>query len=284
MSSDKGGHWYTRARESLHEVPNKSKPGEMRGTTLRDARTLGLFPSVTTILSVLDRPQLTDWKLEQVAAAAYALVSIPKLTHPTVEDWTKFILEKAFQQTTDAADLGTAIHAAIEAWATGQPYDAELAPYVQAVAEWVKKEQIEFVTHEEIVVSEEHGHAGTLDASIRCPRGRGILDFKSRKTKPGIAATPYDTQPMQVAAYHVAKFGTDSFWPDAVGVNLFISTTERDERGLARIDATWYSAAELQSEWRAFSHALSLWKHIKGYDATEAAQPAAPKPAKHAKK
>ena len=272
MSSDKGGHWYSRERTSVHEVPNKSKPGTMRPTTLRDARGLGLFPSVTTVIGILDRPQLTDWKLEQVAAAAFNTLVIPKLNYSTLEDWTKFILDKAFEQVSDAADLGTSIHAAIEAWAQGKPYDDALKPYVDAVAKWCAAEEITFLSNEEILVSEAHGFAGTADGAIRCKRGTGILDFKSRKTKLGVPATPYDTQPMQVAAYHAAKF--KGFQPDHIGVNLFISTTEKTEDGLARVDATWYSCAELQAEWAAFEHVLSLWKHLKGYDASEPFLPA----------
>ena len=57
----KSAHWYSAAGQACHEVPNKSKPGTSRPTTLRDARTMKLLPSVTTILGLLDKPQLTDW-------------------------------------------------------------------------------------------------------------------------------------------------------------------------------------------------------------------------------
>ena len=267
MSSDKAGHWYTSERAPAHKQENKSRPGETRPTTLRDAKAQGLLPSVTTVIGVLDRPQLTTWKLEQVAAAAYGLVFIPKLQYATLEDWTGFIIDQAFKQVETAADLGIGIHAAIEAWAQGKPYDPAMTVYVEAVAKWAASEQVTFVSNEEVLVDPDHGYAGTTDATIACPRGKGILDFKSRKTKPGLPATPFDGQPMQVAAYHNAKFG--SFAPDHVGVNLFISTTEP-----GRVDATWYTSDQLQREWSAFAHALALWKHLKGYD------PAAPVVAK----
>ena len=62
----KSQHWYDRDGKAVFEVP-KAKGGGMRATTIADARKLGLYPSVTTVLGVLDKPQLTDWKLAQVS-------------------------------------------------------------------------------------------------------------------------------------------------------------------------------------------------------------------------
>jgi hypothetical protein len=232
-----------------------------------------LFPSVTTVLGLLDKPQLTDWRLEQIAAAAFALPIIPKLNYSTCDEWTKFIIEKAFAQVETAADLGIGIHAAIESFAQHKDYPVPMSPYVDAVAKWCQAEGVEFIENERIVVSETHGYGGTIDAVIRCPRGAGILDFKSRKTKPGLPATPWDSQPMQVSAYHNAHFGC--FAPDHIGVNLFISTTEP-----GRVDATWYTSEYLEREWRAFAHLLALWKHLKGYDPTAPERLAAKKAAR----
>ena len=45
------GHWYTRGGEPAYTVTGKN--GKERNTTLRDARTMNLVPSVTTVLKVL---------------------------------------------------------------------------------------------------------------------------------------------------------------------------------------------------------------------------------------
>ena len=50
------GHWYDREGNPAYTVIGKN--GKPRGTTLRDARTLNLCPSVTTILGVAARPGL----------------------------------------------------------------------------------------------------------------------------------------------------------------------------------------------------------------------------------
>ena len=58
----------------LHTV--LSAKGEPRPTTLRDARKLGLLPSVTNILSILSKPELTSWLQEQAVMAALTLPRI----------------------------------------------------------------------------------------------------------------------------------------------------------------------------------------------------------------
>ena len=47
--SFESGHWYTRDGRPFYEVPRSDGSG-MRPATLKDARLLGLYPGVTTIL------------------------------------------------------------------------------------------------------------------------------------------------------------------------------------------------------------------------------------------
>ena len=61
-------HWYTADRQPMHEVEGKN--GNMRSTTIRDARELNLFPSVTTIIGILDKPGLNQWIQTEIAKAA----------------------------------------------------------------------------------------------------------------------------------------------------------------------------------------------------------------------
>lgn len=249
-------HYYRSDGTSCHELPNKSKPGTFRATTLRDARALGLLPSVTTILSVLARPQLDDWKHRQITEWC----RLNPYGSENAEVWHAQAMEGAFAKVSDAADLGTDIHKALEQHFQGQAFAPALAPYVEAVDKWAKAEGITFEQHELRLASKSLGFAGTTDAVISCERGRGILDFKSRKTVAGKPATPYDTQPMQIAAYWVACFGHFSGSAE-IGCNLFISTTEP-----GRVDACWYDAEQLQREWLAFEQARNLFFHLKSYD------------------
>lgn len=259
-----GSHWYRRDGSACFEVPNKSKAGT-RPVRITDARELGLFPSVTTVLSILDKPQLTDWKFRQITRASFNAhaANAPLADY---ESYHSAIIDSAFQQVEDAADLGTAIHKALECHFRGESYSPALSVYVDAVDAWLSENRVEILESELRLTSVSHGFAGTTDAVFQierpeyAPSSYGILDFKSRKTVPGKPVTPYDTQPMQIAAYDIARFG-DRPTSDRIGCNLFISTTEP-----GRVEACWYDHLQLLKEWEALAHAMALWRHFKDYD------------------
>ena len=100
---NKSQHWYDKDGNACFEVP-KAKGGGMRATTLADARKLGLYPSVTTIMGVMAKPQLDDWKLQQVAERAYAN---PPQDGEEAGTYARRTIDGAFEQVGDAADLGS---------------------------------------------------------------------------------------------------------------------------------------------------------------------------------
>ncbi len=87
---------------------------------------------------------------------------------------------------------------------------------------------------------------------------QGILDFKSRKTKPTYPCEPWETEPMQIAAYCMAKFNSIQY--GACGANVYISTTEP-----GRVEIVTYDDITLDKAWGAFRSALHLWQYLKNY-------------------
>jgi hypothetical protein len=247
----KTSHWYDKTGAAVFEVPRASGGG-MRPTTLADARKLGLLPSVTTILGVIDKPQLSDWRVKQAIQACY-----DNRPTGTLEDYTRAMQAKSEEQVGDAADLGTSIHAALESAFAGEDYDPALAVYVKPTLAKVDAAGIRLLQHELRLVSP-YGYAGTTDAVMVDSDGRqGILDFKSRKTKPGQKCLPWETEPMQIAAYGAAQFGAIE---GLTGANVYISTTEP-----GRVEIVTYTADQLTEAWEAFLAALNLWSYLKGY-------------------
>ena len=65
--ASESNHWYTRDGVPRYTVIGKN--GKERATTLRDARTENLVPSVTTVLNVAAKPALTQWLQKQIGRA-----------------------------------------------------------------------------------------------------------------------------------------------------------------------------------------------------------------------
>jgi hypothetical protein len=104
----------------------KSKGDGLRAATIRDAKKLGLLPSVTNILGVIAKPGLDKWKLNQVALAAFAS---PPDGKESEDYYTGRIIEAAFTQVVQAADLGSKIHDGLEKVFEGEAVPEDLLPY-----------------------------------------------------------------------------------------------------------------------------------------------------------
>lgn len=118
-------HYYTNDGTPMHYVPNASKPGELRETTIRDARKLNLNPSVTTITKIVDQgTTLTDWQIKQALYAALVHPNgFPKCAlqpdgsinekDPAFEAWAKDCMMDARRQVEVKAERGSILHDAM---------------------------------------------------------------------------------------------------------------------------------------------------------------------------
>lgn len=248
-------HWYYDDGRPAHKLPTADGSGE-RPTTLRDAKRLGLFPSVTSILGILAKPGLEMWKLNQVALAT---LRTPKTPAESEDYWCTRVRNAAFEQVEQAADLGTMIHGALELAMAGEPYAEDLRPYVEPVLKWKQAVGIQIVERELRVVNRAHGFAGTTDVLFRFGRaGMGILDYKTRVTRPGEPVLAYDNQALQLAAYAATYWGEENIGR-VLAANVFISTTEPGRMEVVKHEA-------LVRDWQAFKLVADLWRYLKGYD------------------
>ncbi len=253
-------HWYRIDGTPVHKLPTADGRGE-RPTTIKDAKRLGLFPSVTGILSVLAKPGLEKWKLDQVALAC---LRTPKTRDESVDYWCTRVRDVAFEQVEEAADLGTMIHGALELAMAGEPYADDLRPYVEPILAWRQEVGIQIVEREIKLVNRAEGFAGTADVLFRFGRnGVGILDYKTRKTKPGEVVLSYDNQAMQLAAYAATYWGEENIGR-VLAANVFISTTEPGRMAVVK-------HPDPRRDWEAFKMVAALWRYQKGYDPRQAA-------------
>lgn len=246
-------HWYS--RDGVPAYTMQKKDGGERPTTLRDARKLGLLPSVTTIFNIMAKPQLEKWKLGKAVEAA---LSTPRDEGEPDDRYHQRIIERSRSEVTEAAELGTRIHDAIEAAFGGVQPPEDLKPYVEPTMTYLRSLNLTEIRLEDVVVSPEFGFAGRVDLMAKFGNKNIIIDFKTRKTREGEKVTPYEFQPMQIAAYAYAAFGT---LENVHGANVYISTTEP-----SRIETVAYKPEQLEKEFENFVFMCALWRYTKNFD------------------
>ena len=239
------GHWYTRDGTPTYTIVGKN--GKVRNTTLRDAREMNLVPSVTTILNVAAKPQLTQWLQKQVLLAA---LTLPKISTESEDEYLARILEDSKEQGRAAADAGTDIHAAIESFYRGEVWDKH-KEHVQGCVNALDGHfgQQGWITERSF--GHELGYGGKVD--LHCP---GIVaDVKTKEFTDPAKVDGFDEHRMQLAAYRVG-LGQ----PHARCVNVFVS---RSVPGLCVIKE--WTAEELDQAWNLFYHLLRFWQIKNNY-------------------
>lgn len=259
-----GLHWYDRDGNPRHQVPNTKGDG-LRNTTIKDAKAKGLLPSVSGITKMLAAPGLEIYKMREVAKQCF--LNPP---HPgeDMDGYVSSMLDKGKDDSREAMDAGTIVHKAMEQWlTTGTFEDVEVAvngetknvgKFVLPAVNVITEAGFEIVAAEKVLVNVREGYAGTTDLIARGPNGeRAIVDFKSKRTKPGKKIDLLDSHMMQLAAYSKAYWGDEGDYC----ANLYISTTEPGRVEL--VDYTWI---QMESAWRAFLCCRDLWVWTNNYD------------------
>lgn len=243
-------HWYDRGGRPAYEVAKKD--GGMRATTLADARKLGLQPSVTTVLAVIDKPQLTEWRVRQGILAA---LTLPRIDGESEDAYLRRISEDSKQQVRDAADEGTRIHNAIEDHFHGRPVPKFYWPHVDAVLEklaelypgvtdWVAEQSF----------SSPLGYGGKVD--IHSPSTGLTGDYKGKDGDFTDGKRLAYDQHWQLSPYQ-RGLGFDH----GEGFNLFVSRTHP-----GKVAGHVWTAQHMTDGYRVFMAALELWKAMKGFD------------------
>lgn len=166
------------------------------------------------------------------------------------------------KQMAEAANIGTAIHAAIHNMLRAQlelpifaPADAtpgEVQWAIMAFEDWWKSSGLKAVRMEQPVWDKELGYAGTIDLIAEHPvNGLGIIDFKSSKAI-------YDDHHLQVAAYlHAANNFADVRWAEIVRLPKNTNDPKFEVKPLGAMYNRQLNREQLLD---AFRCALGAWK------------------------
>lgn len=250
--ADSSGHWYC-AKTGAPRYTIVGKNGKVRNTTIRDAREHGYVPSVSTILQLEAKPQLTRWLVNQ---AMMACLTLPRNEGESDDSFMARALIDSKQQAIKAAARGTYIHGLLEesvrqGAARG---DATDLPYVFPVLEWLDKNFEGYTWSVERSFSCKDGYGGKMDLTGTKQYGRPVvIDYKCKDFKDDSKKMAYPEHVSQLAAY---AQGLEYIAPRCI--NLFISSTVP---GL--YVAHEWTEQEILTGRDAFWALLALWKARK---------------------
>lgn len=249
-------HWYDPVNGNpCHSVPYKDKKraGETRPTTLKDARELGLVPSVTNLLGIIANDSLNDWKAQQVLLAS---LTLSQAEGESDQDFVNRVIRDSEAYTRQTANLGTRIHDAIEKHLTGKMLedDEEVLPLVSPVLDWLGANVTEVLGAEKRVVG--NGYAGTVDllCHLKGYEAPVIMDFKTRSPSKGKLPSR-NSDLWQLCGYDLA-----AGYQGAVLANLYVNRLEASPPELRVWDAE-------EKAWgtKVFLDALSLWRSVNKF-------------------
>jgi hypothetical protein len=236
------GHWYTKDGSPAYTTIGKT--GE-RPTTLRDARKLGLLPSVTTINGQLSKSGLDTWKQQQVLLAA---LTLPRQDGEPEQEWLARVMQDSKATGREAAERGTAIHAIIEAY-FDQVYMPEKPAYLDAIDKALKDAFGEQLWLSEKSFGHPLGFGGKCD--LMSVNGF-VVDFKTKETDLDKVDVYFEHE-MQLAAYREGLG-----MPTARSAIVFVNGKTN------QVKLIEVSQEKLQSGWECFEHLLRVYQIKNG--------------------
>jgi|TARA_R100001530_G_scaffold85252_1_gene59423 hypothetical protein len=242
------GHWYTQEGDPMYTIVGVN--GKKRNTNLRDAKQLGLVPSVTTIIGMIAKPSLENWKIDQALKSA---ITLKQLDGESFNTFLYRCKKDAKSIGLNAAKEGTKIHAMIEKGFLG---GAKTKPY-KIIIKWLEKNypKEEWIAEDSFCAKE--GYGGKIDLYSKS----GIfIDFKTKSNIEDKEPSKlvFDDHGMQLSAY---AQGCDCSDPERI--SIFI---DREN-----IETIKYYVWEKESHSRhvnMFNSILSYWQLVKNHDST----------------
>lgn len=161
------------------------------------------IPSATGVLSVINKPALLGWAVNQTAEYVGRMLR-PGVAMDEVEiqQLVRDAKRARYGASDKAKDIGSIVHKWIEADCMGVEQDVPVNEQAAAsIASWLEFKQrfeLEVIETEFIVYSRELGYVGTADLDVRIRGRRALVDLKTSK---GI----YPEYHAQTAAYVEAR-------------------------------------------------------------------------------
>jgi len=224
-------HFYSRDCKPQYQVVT-AKGDKLRPATIRDAKKENWLPGVTDILNVVNKPNLTNWLVEQPLNAI--VNNSEEMAELLISDPVQFkILAKEYAEIekNKAPDLGSRIHKAIEGYLRWRESgkksqffpDDEMKPWIRTFNEWFNLHDITVDSLEKVVVQTKGNqlYGGKLDFVGKIDGKKCYIDWKTQGWKSGKPLF-YESWGAQNAAY-AASEGNLS---DALLINVCLDSKD----------------------------------------------------------
>ena len=206
--------------------------------------------SVTTALSVINKPALVGWA-SKMASLHWVENYRPDMDEIDLQEMDRAARGAHRRSATRAADIGTLTHKFAEDYAKGLdtaiPANKEAANACNLFLQWTDEHEVEFIDTEFKVLSLSHNYCGTVDLDCVVDGKRVIADIKT-------SSGCYPEMGYQLAAYQMARTEETK---DAYDTRLILRFGKTD----GEFEVTEYPHYE--RDWTAFKAALDLTNAIR---------------------
>lgn len=264
FTQERSGHWYGQDGKPCHTQPDGKK------TTLRHARKQNLYPSVTSILSIIPKHTVDDWRVEQAVIATMQCMVQDGASTLTAQEMMAKVAARLEDATSVGRKFGSEMHSVIEYINNHGTVPPSLSPlsnlhpeHAAKYAAWLSRSDIEVTDVEFPFVGryDGYGYGGCIDLvgkrrfeNHRRPL-KVIVDFKTQKVKDRKPKF-YPEWAYQLAAY---KFGTSSHEANVKCISVVIDSETGeiweqvwDDNAIDRALSTFFRAFYLWMSVRDF--------------------------------
>ena len=244
--TSESGHWYDQDGEPMYTIIGAN--GRERNTTLRDAKTLGLVPSVTTIIGTIAKPSLENWKINQALNSA---LSLERYEDESTESFSARCKYDSKKISIQAAEQGTKIHGMIEKGFLGKE---KTKPY-KIIKAWLNETYPDEDWIAEDSFCAKQGYGGKVDLYSKS----GIfIDFKTKDNLEGKdpAKLVYDEHGMQLSAY-----AQGCYIDNPTRISIFV-----DRADTSLVLCHIWDEESHEKHKQMFNSILKYWQLVKNYE------------------
>lgn len=266
--SNRSTRFYDANGNAIHSVVGKN--GKERSINLAWDRDLiakeKWRPSVTSVLKLLAKEHLVNWRIEQ---AILSCRTLPMLDGESEQDFVARVLQDMDAQSEKARKKGSAIHYAIENYcdyctdfaSSGGTRkfsipDHEFAPQIRAFKEFCDEHQLTNLQTEVVLIGDDC--AGRCDILADSPEGPTVIDTKSQDKDKFVF---YNDVLYQLGAY--AHIKND---PHAMRGITFVVHRDAEKESVAKWDSKIWSVEEVRRGMKVFRGLLQSYLAINKLD------------------